>query len=212
MTAEVTPRRQHSPLRQAQAAATRLRIIQAAHDEFEARGYEGTRIEDIAARAGVAVPTVYKAFTNKRNLLTAAVATAMTGGPDEPVDRQAWWQEQLDAPTAERQLQLIARNARRLNDRAAPLLELVRATAAHDYQIATLWQDINNDRLARARTSAQRLAAKATLRTSVPDAAHTLWALTVPELYVLHIKESGRRPETYQHWLADVLIAVLIAR
>jgi len=48
-----------------------LGIIEAAHAEFEARGYEGTRIEDIAARAGVAVPTVYKTFTNKRNLLTA---------------------------------------------------------------------------------------------------------------------------------------------
>jgi AcrR family transcriptional regulator len=211
MPAEVSPRRQNSPLRQAQAAATRLRIIEAAHAEFEARGYEGTRIEDVAARAGVAVPTVYKAFTNKRNLLTAAVTRAMTGGPDEPVDTQAWWQEQLDAPTAQQQLQLIARNARRLNDRAAHLLELVRAAAARDSEIATLWQDINNERLARARTSAQRLAAKTTLRTSAPDAAHTLWALTVPELYILHIKESGRRPEAYQRWLADVLIAVLLA-
>lgn len=211
MTTEVSPRRQHSPLRQAQAAATRLQIIEAAHAEFEARGYEGTRIEDIAARAGVAVPTVYKAFTNKPTLLTAAVTTAMTGGPDGPVDRQAWFHEQLDAPTAEQQLQLIARNARRLNDRAAHLLELVRATAARDHQIAALWHDINNERIARARTSAQRLAAKATLRTSVPGAAHTLWALTVPELYVLHVKESGRSPGIYQRWLADVLIAVLLA-
>ena len=211
MTAEVSPRRHNSPLRQAQAAATRLRIIQAAHTEFEARGYQGTRVEDVAARAGVAVPTVYKTFTNKRNLLTAAVATAMTGGPDESVDRQAWWQEQLDAPTAEQQLQLVARNARRLNDRAAHLLELVRATAARDSEIAALWHGINNDRLVRARTSAKRLAAKTTQRTSVPDAAHTLWALTVPELYVLHVKEAGRSPEAYQNWLADVLIAVLLA-
>ena len=211
MTAEVSPRRHNSPLRQAQAAATRLRIIQAAHTEFEARGYEGTRIEDVAARAGVAVPTVYKAFTNKRTLLTAAVTTAMTGGPDGPVGRQAWFHEQLDAPTAEQQLQLIARNARRLNERAAHLLELVRATAARDSQIAALWHDINNDRHARARISAQQLAAKTTLRTSVPDAAHTLWALTVPELYVLHVTESGRSPQAYQHWLADVLIAVLLA-
>ena len=157
------------------------------------------------------MPTVYKAFASKRNLLTAAVTTAMTGGPGGPVDRQAWFHEQLDAPTAGQQLQLIARNTRRLNDRAAHLLELVRATAARDSQIATLWHDINDERLTRSRTSAQRLAAKATLRTSVPEAAHTLWALTVPELYVLHVTESGRRPGAYQHWLADVLIAVLLA-
>ena len=211
MTTEVSPRRQNSPLRQAQAAATRLRITEAAHAEFEACGYEGTRIEDVAARAQVAVPTVYKTFTNKRNLLTAAVTTAMTGGPGGPVDRQAWFQEQLDAPTAEQQLQLIARNARRLNERAAHLLKLVRTTAARDSEIATLWRDINNERLTRSRTSAQRLAAKTTLRTSVPNAAHTLWALTVPELYVLHVEESGRRPDTYQRWLADVLTATLLA-
>jgi hypothetical protein len=85
------------------------------------------------------------------------------------------------------------------------------ATAARDSEIATLWQGINNERLARARISAQRLAAKTTLRTSVPEAAHTLWALTAPELYVLHVTESGRHPDSYQHWLADVLIAVLLA-
>jgi hypothetical protein len=45
----------------------------------------------------------------------------------------------------------------------------------------------------------------------VPEAAHTLWALTVPELYVPHVTESGRHPDAYQHWLADVLIAVLLA-
>ena len=80
-----------------------------------------------------------------------------------------------------------------------------------DSQIATLWHDINNERLTRARTSAQRLAAKTTLRTSVPDAAHTLWALTAPELYILQVTELGRRPDTYQRWLADLLTAALLA-
>jgi len=47
---------------------------------------------------------------------------------------------------------------------------------------------------------------------SPSHATHTLWALTVPELYVLHVKEAGRSPEAYQNWLADVLIAVLVAR
>ena len=88
----------------------------------------------------------------------------------------------------------------------------MRATAARDSDVATLWRDINNERLARSRTSAQRLAAKTTLRASVSDAAHTLWALTVAELYVLHIKESGGHPDDYQHWLADVLTAALLAR
>ena len=76
------------------------------------------------------------------------------------------------------------------------LLELVRATAARDGEIAALWCDINNERLARSRTGAGRLAAKATLRTSVPRRCAHPRALAVPELYVLHVTESGRRPDT----------------
>ena len=78
---------------------------------FEARGYEGARIEDIASEAGVAVPTVYKVFANKRNLLKASVEAAIRGGEAGEVERQAWFREQLEEPTAEGQLRLIARNA-----------------------------------------------------------------------------------------------------
>ncbi|MDX6197066.1 MAG: Bacterial regulatory protein tetR family, partial [Actinomycetota bacterium] len=53
-------------LRQRQASATRLAILRAAQERFESNGYEAARIEDIAAAAGVAIPTVYKGFTNKR--------------------------------------------------------------------------------------------------------------------------------------------------
>ena len=52
---------------------------------FEARGYEGARIEDIASKAQVAVPTVYKAFANKRNLLKASMEVAIRG-----VQRARW--------------------------------------------------------------------------------------------------------------------------
>ena len=65
---------------------------------FEARGYEGARIEDIASEAGVAVPTVYKVFANKRNLLKASVEAAIRGGEAGEVERQAWFREQLEEP------------------------------------------------------------------------------------------------------------------
>src|SRR5690349_10451161 len=142
MSEAVKTRRQNSPLRLAQAAATRAQIVGAAHAVFERQGYTGTRIEDIAKEAGVAVPTVYKGFANKRNLLTAAVTTAMSGTADETVDRQAWWQEQLEADTAELQLQLIARNARRIYERAGHLLDAVSAAAGQDEEIAALWKEV----------------------------------------------------------------------
>jgi AcrR family transcriptional regulator len=210
VTREVKPQAQKSPLRREQAALTRTRIVEGAKAVFEARGYEGARIEDIASEAGVAVPTVYKVFTNKSNLLKAAVEAAIRGGEAGEVERQAWFREQLEEPTAEGQLRLIARNARRMYDRAGHLLEVVRAAGASDSDIEALWRGINEERLGRARTSAERLASKAKLRTTVSAAALTLWTLTVPELYVLQIRAGGLKADDYEGWLGDLLVAGLL--
>ena len=116
-------------LRQRQALATRSAILRAAQERFESDGYEAAGIEDIAAAAGVAMPTVYKVFTNKRKLLAAVVEAAMPGDVDAPVAEQPWWREQITEPNAARQLRLIARNARQIYDRAGLLLELLRSAA-----------------------------------------------------------------------------------
>ena len=211
MAEVVNPRSQNSPLRRAQAAATRARIIEAAAVVFATRGFESARIEDIAKEAGVAYPTVYKAFGNKPALLSAAVTTAMSGGGETDIDRQAWFQEQLDAPDAQTQLRLIARNARRLYDRAGRLLETVRIAAAVDENIAALWQTINDDRVKRSHTTAKRLATKTRLRASLPATARTLWSLTLPEIYVLQVHHGELAPDEYERWLADLLVGAILA-
>jgi AcrR family transcriptional regulator len=206
----VNRRPQQSPLRKAQAAATRARILDTAAAVFADKGYEGTRIEDIAAEAGVAYPTVYKAFRSKPAVLTAAVTRAMSGSEEGPLDRQAWFQEQLDAPDGETQLRLVARNARRLYDRAGRLIEVVRTAGASDEQAAALWTTIDTERVERSRITAKSLATKATLRASVPATARTLWALTLPEIYVLQVHHGDLSADQYQRWLADLLIAAVI--
>jgi AcrR family transcriptional regulator len=210
MPGRVKPRSQSSPLRREQATATRVRIVYAAAGVFATSGYERARIEDIAQAAGVAYPTVYKAFGNKPNLLTAAVAAAMTGGEEGEVERQSWWLEQLEEPDPKRQLRLIARNARRIYDRAGRLLEVVRAAAAGDETIQTLWQSIADERLTRSQTSAKRLSGKVKLRSSTAKTARTLWALTGPELYVLQVDRGSLAPDHYERWLADLLIACVL--
>jgi AcrR family transcriptional regulator len=210
MTGPVKRRSHDSPLRRAQAAATHLRIAQTAATVFATRGYQGTRIEDVAAAAGVAYPTVYKIFRNKRNLLKAAVDVGITGGPEGDVARQQWFREQLDAPSAAGQLQLVARNARRLYDRAGKLLEAVRAATEHDEEIAALWQAIHDDRLRRARITTKRLESKAKLRMTRAQTVRTLWTLTVPELYVVQTRTAGRTPDQYERWLGDLLVTALL--
>ena len=59
--------------RAAQRDATRAAILAAARLAFEADGFDGANIRDIAARAGVAAGTVIHHFGDKRELLHAAL-------------------------------------------------------------------------------------------------------------------------------------------
>jgi AcrR family transcriptional regulator len=199
-------------LRAEHAALTRARILDAGRAVFEERGFAGARITDIASRAGVAVPTVYKVFTNKRSLLAQAVERAMTGAEyGGRVDEQAWWQEQLNEPEPVRQLALIARNARRIYERAGRILEAVRAAAVLDPEIAALWRSITDQRANRSRQTAGKLVerAKGRARFAVEETTASLHFLSAPELYTAHL-EAGRTPAQYEHWLRAVLTATVL--
>ncbi|MDU6376033.1 MAG: helix-turn-helix domain-containing protein, partial [Bradyrhizobium sp.] len=50
------------------AAERRAAIVQAAMDEFIARGFAATRLDDIARRAGVAKGTIYLHFKDKESM------------------------------------------------------------------------------------------------------------------------------------------------
>ncbi len=64
-------RRYDNTLRQQQASATRTRILEAVRDLL-AGAPTSLQIPDIAARAGVSEPTVYRHFPNREALLDAA--------------------------------------------------------------------------------------------------------------------------------------------
>jgi AcrR family transcriptional regulator len=200
-------------LRAQQAAATRTRILAAARGVFESRGFAGARIEAVARDAGVAVPTVYKVFANKRNLLTEVVEEAMTGASyGGRIEEQAWWKEQLREPDPVRQLRLIGRNARQIYERAAAVLEVVRAAASLEPEIAAMWEGISMDRLKRSRRTARALVSRAVKRVRLrpEELVMTLWSLTGPELYTMHIG-AGRSADQYERWLGDILETTILS-
>src|SRR5215813_10411969 len=80
-----TPRPYHSPKHEAMRQATRQSVITAAGRLFSERGYAGSSIEAIAEAAGVAVPTVYAAFGNKRSILRAMLPAAVDEAEPRPV-------------------------------------------------------------------------------------------------------------------------------
>jgi AcrR family transcriptional regulator len=57
------------------AADTRGRLLEAAAEVFAARGYDGTRVADIAAAAGVSNGAMYAHFSSKADLLVEALRT-----------------------------------------------------------------------------------------------------------------------------------------
>src|SRR5260221_6928239 len=63
--------------REAKAAARREAILDAALDEFSARGFAAARLDDVAARAGVAKGTIYLHFSDKEALFQELIRTVM---------------------------------------------------------------------------------------------------------------------------------------
>ena len=59
------------------AAERRGAIIEAAMDEFIARGFAATRLDDVARRAGVAKGTIYLHFKDKESMFEELIRTAI---------------------------------------------------------------------------------------------------------------------------------------
>jgi AcrR family transcriptional regulator len=73
------------------AAERRGAIIEAAMDEFIARGFAATRLDDVARRAGVAKGTIYLHFKDKESMFEELIRTAIVpmisrlwGAPPQP--------------------------------------------------------------------------------------------------------------------------------
>ena len=124
---------------------TRRRIVGAAADLFLGQGYGATTLDQVAARAGVAVQTVYFHYGNKATLLKEALDVAAVGD-DEPVpllDRP-WYQEMTVEPDPARVVELWTVGGREILERVAPLLAVVRGTVGTDPDLAAQWQ-VNED-------------------------------------------------------------------
>jgi AcrR family transcriptional regulator len=63
--------------RAARAAERRQAIIEAALEEFIARGFTATRLDDVARRAGVAKGTIYLHFKDKESMFEELIRTAL---------------------------------------------------------------------------------------------------------------------------------------
>lgn len=89
-----------SSLRVRKKARQRAELLEAAAELFRQKGYEQTRMDDVANRAGVSTPTVYNYFATKQQILieilregwretVAALGALLRNPPDDPVEALA---------------------------------------------------------------------------------------------------------------------------
>jgi AcrR family transcriptional regulator len=206
-------RRYDSPRRREQAAATRREILKAAQRLFEEQGYAATTMAAIAGEAGVASKTVYLAFETKSGLLRALWHLLLRGDEEEaPVAARRWYQEVMEEPDPDRQVRLNARNSRRVKERAAALMGVIRSAAPADPDIAALWSRIQSDFYDNQRSVVQSLHDKEALRPGLDVARATdiVWTLNHPDLWQLLVGERGWTPEQYERWFGDIVSSQLL--
>ncbi len=195
------------------ARANRRRMRAAALALFTDRGYAATSMQAIADEAGMAVQTLYFTFRTKRALLSEILDIAVAGD-EEPVPtlERPRVRAAIADPDPVLQLRELARLAREIYERVAPVLQVVAGAASADPDIAELWETNNTQRAIAMEALITALAAKSPLRDGVDTAMaiDIALALQSPEMYHYLTSRRGWSPGRWEQWTADALISQLL--
>jgi AcrR family transcriptional regulator len=196
-----------SPRREAQAARTREAVVDAARRLLRAEaGRTGATMEAIAAEAGVSVQTVYATFGSKAAILIALLdrleEAAAAGGPlpgrgTDPAS----------------QVRSLVSFHRRLFEQGADVIAAGLGAVATDPDLAAHVDTGHRRRRAAQAGVVEDWHRRGALRAGLSrgEAADVLWALTSPDLYLLHVRGSGWTPARYARWLSRALHELLLA-
>lgn len=206
-------RRYVSAVRAEQAAATRSAVLSAARELFAERGYAATSIAAIAARAGVAVDTVYAAAGRKPELLRELVETSLSGTDRAvPGPQRDYVVRMRAARSAREKLTIYAAAVADIGVRLAPIHRALAEAAVSDRDCAALRAEIDARRAANMRMLAADLRATGELRTDLRDdeVADIVWSMNAPEYRALLVSARGWSPERFREWLADAWMRLLL--
>ncbi len=192
--------------RQRQALATQRLILETARALFLEQGYGITTIEAIAAEAGVAVSTVYAVYKNKRTILKAI--------------REAWhlesgqrdiYQQALQETDARHRMELAAHATRRQWESSAAMMAFMRAPPPSIAEAAAELKEAEDGRRRFMRTFIQQTESMLRPALDAALASAVYLSLTRPEVYQELVLVAGWSPDTYEHWLAELLISQLLS-
>jgi AcrR family transcriptional regulator len=204
MARAVNKRPYDNTRRQAQVRATRLQIIEAAKALFIEHGYPATTLEAIAAAADTSLPTLYRLFSSKRNLLKTVLDVSF-GGDDQPIafgDRS-----DVQAARAESDpvalVRAFARIGRDFMERSSAIMHVLATAAQVDPDAAQLMREIRRQRHAGQSRIVAALSALDALDPELEhsEAADIAYAVLSPDVHRILTTERGWTAEQYEQWL-----------
>lgn len=213
MTGTVKARAYDGSRRRAAAERTRLGILAAARDLFAAGGYAATSVQEVAARAGVSVDTVYASVGRKPQLLLAVHDMALAEGPAPvPAGERDFVKAVQASTTLAGKVQTYAAAMARVLPQTVPIMNALREAGATDPECAAQHRALTERRAAHMRLLAAELRTTGEVRTDLDDdeVADLVWSLNSPEWFGL-VTSRGHDPEKYAVMLADVLLRTLRA-
>jgi AcrR family transcriptional regulator len=189
---------------------TRVRVVAAASRVFLEHGYAGATIPAIAAEAGVALQTVYRAAPGKAGLLAAAVDAAVAGGferAQRPVEARPAIRAIIEEPDPRRQLEMYAHTQPGIWSRVGPLLRVLDVAAASEPELRRLQQEQDAQRHSGLTRYTDLLRDRGALRRDLtPErAADIIVTLGSFATYDSLVTVHGWTDNQYEAWLADAL-------
>lgn len=206
MDSSIPHRRYHSPRRQAQADATRRRILDAAQRLFTESGFAAVTMDAIARAAGVSVATVYLNFSG-RTVVVEALVDEVTSASDLNVEQVVEVRDPVE------RAHIGARIIRTLNERSWPITDILRSAQGSDASLTALWHTWQERHLYAMRRAVQILADNDMLRPGIDagEAVDILYAVAGTEVYRALVRERGWTPEHYEDWLFRTLCRELLS-
>lgn len=200
-----------SPLREAQAAQTRRRILESAASVFSASGYTGTSLAQIAREAGVSVETV-KQNGPKAALLLAAFGFAFSGTEDDaPLHERPSLEHIRTLPDDEFVAGWLAFIVD-ANTRVARLWPRLLEAALVDTEAAGRVDALQRNRAADIATTVAVMRERGMCRSIRSDSELTaaLSFLISPESYDQLVLASGWSAQTYSAWLLEAIDRLIL--
>jgi AcrR family transcriptional regulator len=188
---------------------TRRKVEEAAGELFAERGYQSTTVQAIADAAGVHVQTIYLAYGTKATLLAAA-ATRLVAGDEDPASHpsQRRWVRRIQAAThPQRKLRLYVRHIREVAPRVVRLVDVLRAAAPDDAEVAAFLAQMQEGRREGPFVLLAPLAEEGLLRPGLrlDAAADVTYALASPDTFRALVEDRGWSWSRAETWITEQL-------